>query len=74
MNMQQISDRMDSAVQSLLDIHARDQTEATLIRTAASLLDKLTDRDMQINELRSKLDEMQNELEELKKRFASDGK
>ena len=74
MDMQQLSDRMDAAVTAMLDIQARDQTEATLIRTAASLLDKLGDRDLQIKVLRTQLEEMQQEITELKQRFTDDGK
>ena len=74
MDMQQLSDRMDAAVTALLDTQARDQAEATLIRTAASLLDKLSDRDLQIKVLRAQIDDMQREITTLKQRFADDGK
>jgi hypothetical protein len=72
MNMKQLSERMDYSVTALLDIHQRDQAEATLIRTAANLLDKLNDRDLTITLLRSQLDECEHEISQLKAKL--DGK
>lgn len=74
MNMQELADRMDKAVEALIDSQGRDIAEATLIRTAASLLDKLNDRDIQIKVLRSQINELQDELTKLKARFTDDGK
>lgn len=74
MNMQELSQRMDKAVEALLQSNERDKAEAVLIRTAASLLDKLNDRDVQISVLRQQLDEMQQEVLQLKQRFTDDGK
>ena len=74
MDMQELANRMDATVQALLDAQSRDITEATLIRTAASLLDKLNERDLQIKVLRSQVDEMHQELMQLKSRFTDDGK
>lgn len=74
MNMQELADRMDKAVEALIDSQGRDAAEATLIRTAASLLDKLNDRDIQIKALRSQINELQGELSQLKARFTDDGK
>lgn len=65
MNMQDLSDKMDLAVQALLQTSERDQTEALLIRTAANLLDKVNERDIQIRVLRAKIDEMNMKLAEL---------
>lgn len=74
MDMQELANRMDATVQALLDAQSRDITEANLIRTAASLLDKLNERDLQIKVLRSQVDEMHQELMQLKSRFTDDGK
>ena len=65
MNMQDLSDKMDAAVQALLQTNERDQAEALLIRTAANLLDKVNERDIQIRVLRAQLDEMNIKLAEL---------
>jgi len=65
MNMQDLSNKMDAAVQALLQTNERDQAEALLIRTAANLLDKLNDRDIQIRVLRAQLDEMSAQIAEL---------
>jgi len=71
MNMKQLSERMDYSVTALLDIHQRDQAEATLIRTAANLLDKLNDRDLTITVLRSQLEEWEHEISQLKAKLDS---
>jgi cell division protein ZapA (FtsZ GTPase activity inhibitor) len=65
MDMQELANRMDATVQAMLDAQNRDLTEATLIKTAANLLDKLNDRDLQIRVLRAQLDEMNMKLAEL---------
>jgi cell division protein ZapA (FtsZ GTPase activity inhibitor) len=72
--MQELANRMDKAVEALLDSQGRDAAEAVLIRTAASLLDKISDRDIQIKALRSQIDELQGELTKLKARFTDYGK
>jgi len=72
--MQELANRMDATVQAMLDAQSRDITEATLIRTAASLLDKLNDRDLQIKVLRSQIEELSNDLMQLKQRLSDDGK
>jgi septal ring factor EnvC (AmiA/AmiB activator) len=74
MDMQELANRMDASVQAMLAAQSRDLTEATLIRTAASLLDKLNDRDLQIRALRHQVDVMAKELSELRQRFTDDGK
>jgi septal ring factor EnvC (AmiA/AmiB activator) len=74
MDMQELANRMDATVQAMLDAQSRDITEATLIRTAASLLDKLNDRDLQIKVLRSQIEELSNDLMQLKQRLSDDGK
>ena len=74
MDMQELANRMDATVQAMLDTQSRDMTEATLIRTAASLLDKLNDRDLQIRTLRLQVDVMAKELSELRQQFTDDGK
>lgn len=74
MDMQELANRMDATVQAMLDAQSRDVTEATLIRTAASLLDKLSDRDLQIKVLRSQVEELSNDLMQLKQRLSDDGK
>lgn len=66
MDMQELANRMDATVQALLDAQNRDITEATLIRTAANLLDKLKERDITINVLRAQLVELQSEIDQLK--------
>jgi hypothetical protein len=66
MDMQELANRMDATVQALLDAQNRDITEATLIRTAANLLDKLRERDITINVLRAQLVELQSEIDQLK--------
>jgi hypothetical protein len=74
MDMQELANRMDATVQAMLDAQSRDLAEATLIRTAANLLDKLNDRDLQIKVLRSQISELSDELRQLKQRFTDDGK
>lgn len=74
MDMQELANRMDATVQAMLDAQSRDLAEATLIRTAANLLDKLNDRDIQIKVLRSQISELSDELTQLKQRFTDDGK
>lgn len=74
MDMQELANRMDATVQAMLNSQSRDLAEATLIRTAASLLDKLEDRDSQIKSLRLQVDVMAKELSELRQRFTDDGK
>jgi hypothetical protein len=74
MDMQELANRMDATVQAMLDAQSRDLAEATLIRTAANLLDKLNDRDLQIKVLRSQISELSDELTQLKQRFTDDGK
>jgi len=74
MDMQELANRMDASVQAMLAAQSRDMTEATLIRTAASLLDKLNDRDLQIRTLRLQVDVMAKELSELRQQFTDDGK
>ena len=66
MNMQELANRMDATVQALLDAQNRDLTEATLIRTAANLLDKVRERDITINVLRAQLAELQSEIAHFK--------
>lgn len=69
MNMQDLSDKMDAAVHALLQTNERDQAEALLIRTAANLLDKINDRDIQIRVLRSQLDEITTQLTQAEARL-----
>lgn len=73
MNMQELSERMDRAVAALLDTQARDQAEAVLIRTCASLLDKVNERDLIIKTLRLQNEELFRKLAEYD-RGLDDGK
>ena len=73
MNMQQLSDKMDKAVEALLETQSRDQAEAVLIRTCASLLQKLEDRDATIRILRVQNEELFRKLAEYD-RGLDDGK
>lgn len=51
MNMQDISNKMDESVRALRDAFIHENQEMILLQTAASLVEKLEQRDRRIQEL-----------------------
>jgi cell division protein FtsB len=69
MNMSELSSKMDDSVRALRDAFIHEKQEALLIEVAHSLVEKLEERDIEIEKLKDHINHLNTEINVLRSRI-----